>query len=1049
MSNTIKSNHDYFSRYNNLISQLNEQQRQAVFQIEGPVMVIAGPGTGKTQILALRVARILDQTDAAPYNILCLTYTDSAAMAMRRRLVEIIGPTAHEVHITTFHGFCNQIIQDNLSDFGAYRDLDLLSDLEKVDVYNEILNDLPEDHSLRKLKSGNAYEAKRLQSLFELMKRENYSTDDVKALIDEYLVKMKDPDQNPSFFYTRKSGDNKKGDLKEQTKWIPLAEKMDLLYEAAKLYGKYEEKLHSIGRYDYADMILWVIKKFKNDDVFLSRYQEQYQYILVDEFQDTNGAQKALLDLLVAFWEDNPNLFVVGDDDQAIYKFQGANLSNIASVKSRYNPFTVVLTDNYRSTQNILDSAQQLIEMNTERIVHHDETLTKNLKAALEADDSKVLLPEIREFSNITQEEAHLVKEIRRAYSEGANLGEYAIIYRSHSQIKNVAEALVRLKIPFNLKRRMNILDMPIIRNILNILYFINEESQSLNKGEHRLFEIMHYHFFQISSHDIAKISMYCRGNDDDARKPRHMKDVIGDKVLMESFGLKSVEKLLTFNEHLDIWISSISNYTLQVLFQTILEQGKILEYILKQPEKVWLLEVLSSLFEYIKEETSKEPRMSLSGFLDRIDKMEANNIGIPVQKVNYADNGIHLMTAHAAKGLEFNTVYIIGAISDKWEKTRANNRSYTYPDTMNADSDQNVEDERRLFYVAMTRARKNLIISYATADDNGKDLSPSQFIDEIAQSDRVSRRVIIVDADSVGDLQMQKLMPFIKTYELLEHDRIDEILQSYALSVTDLNKYLTCQLSFYFEKILRVPSARTKYLGFGNAVHRALDLYYRDVVKGLNPDAKQLITYYESAMNKYSSHFTAEEFNNMSVHGKMVLNKYYEDRIAGGDGALDYYPEMDIKNTEYKGIPIKGKLDRVNIYKDHAEVIDYKTGTYTSAKLKGPSDKDILGGDYWRQIVFYKILLDNEKKHNLHMTAGYMDFVEPNSKDELKNYKIVVSQEDIDQVGTQIQEAWEKIHNHEFLNGCGDDKCTWCNFVKNDYVAMGEMRFDESDSLD
>lgn len=1034
-------------QYNLTMSSLNSEQAKAVTQIEGPVMVIAGPGTGKTQILAVRVAHILSETDSAPYNILCLTYTDAATMSMRRRLAEIIGPTAHQIHIYTFHGFCNQIIQDNLSDFGDYRQLDLISDLERVDVYKTIIESLPDDHILKNLKAGPEFESGRLRHLFDLMKKENYTYQDVELKVTDYLEKMKDPDLNPdpSFFYTRPPKGFNKGDLNPRL-WNELEEKMNKLLKGAELFIEYQKILDKLGRYDYMDMILWVVNKFKEDDIFLARYQEQYQYLLVDEFQDTNGAQKDLLELLVAYWEEAPNIFVVGDDDQAIFKFQGANLSNIIDLKKEYNPYMVVLKDNYRSSQHILDLSKQLIEINTERIINEDDSLNKNLIAAGKELVNCTIIPEIREFKNISQELAYTASEIYKAYEQGVNLDEIAVICRNHSQIAPLAEVLVKKKVPINLRRRIDILKTPLIKNLLNILYFINEEYESLNKGEHRLFEIMHYHFFDINSQDAAKISMYCRGNDDDSDQPRHIKDIIGNNEVLEKLNLKSVDAIHSLNDLLDQWIMDISNVTLQVLFQKILNDGKVLKYVMNQPDKVWLLEVLTTFFESIKSETSKDPDMQLSEFLGMIDKMKENKLQLPVMKVNYSDNGVHLLTAHASKGLEFNTVYILGATANKWEKPKGGKKQYTFPDTMNADSRTTFEDDRRLFYVAMTRAKKYLYINYASKNDDSKDLSPSCFIDEISESPCATQNCVNVDSNILSDFQVHKLMPHLRKNELLEHDRINEILENYSLSVTDLNKYLSCPMSFYFEKILRVPTARTKYLGFGNAVHLALDLHFRDISKTQIKDKQNLLDHYHNAMNRYGSHFTQEEFKSLTALGKQILTRYFDENISMGNNAKSFEPEINIHNTEYKGIPIKGKLDRVDVFKDYVEVIDYKTGKpeNASAKFNKPNDKDPKGGDYWRQIVFYKLLLDSDKKHDWNMHSGFMAFVEPDKKDNLITKKITVSPDDLDVVGSQIKDTWTKIQNHEFLDGCQDDKCYWCNFVNNEYVGIGEPEPEE-----
>src|SRR5690606_11276108 len=347
---------------------LNPAQREAVDAIYGPVMVIAGPGTGKTEVLAMRIAALL-RSDAQinPYEILCLTFTEEATVAMRRRLLQIIGEDAHKIHIYTFHAFCNQIIQTNLEYFGI-RDLKPISDLERMEILYDIIEKLPEDNALRRLKGNLYYDARYLKSLFDLMKTEAWTPDRINEAIDFYLQDIRERDE---FKYKR--GNTKKGikpgDLKEE-QIKKEEEKMKRTRAAAAIYYIYQQRLNELGRYDFNDMILWVLKAFKEHPDFLRRQQERFQFLLVDEFQDTSGAQSELLYLLADYW-DEPNLFVVGDDDQAIFEFQGARIKNITEFYEKHKQAikVIVLKENYRSSQNVLNPAMDLIRHNEERLI--------------------------------------------------------------------------------------------------------------------------------------------------------------------------------------------------------------------------------------------------------------------------------------------------------------------------------------------------------------------------------------------------------------------------------------------------------------------------------------------------------------------------------------------------------------------------------------------------------------------------------------------------------------------------------------------------------
>lgn len=274
------------TQFRKIYEGLNEQQRNAVDTLEGPVMVIAGPGTGKTQILGARIGKLRLETDTQPENILCLTYTDAGVVAMRKRLLGFIGPDAYKVNICTFHAFCNDVIQDNLSMFEK-TSLDPISDLERIALLKELIDGFPKNHPLKRYRGDVYYEIRNLQQLFSTMKREGWTADFIKSRIDVYLTELP---TREAFVYQRNSGANKKGDLKKN-KIDEETEKMEKLRAAVDEFSRFQQMMRQKNRYDFDDMINWVIDAFNNNKNLLARYQEQYQYILVDEFQDTSGTQ--------------------------------------------------------------------------------------------------------------------------------------------------------------------------------------------------------------------------------------------------------------------------------------------------------------------------------------------------------------------------------------------------------------------------------------------------------------------------------------------------------------------------------------------------------------------------------------------------------------------------------------------------------------------------------------------------------------------------------------------------------------------------------------
>jgi DNA helicase-2/ATP-dependent DNA helicase PcrA len=660
---------------------------------------------------------------------------------------------------------------------------------------------------------------------------------------------------------------------------------------------------------------------------------------------------------------------------------------------------------------------------------------------------------EIKSYPNILQEEAQLVEFLAKEFETRKSLSHCAVIYRKHAQVNDIVQVLEKRGLPLNIVNRVNALKLPLIKNLCNILSYLEGELSAKGQNNRQLFEIMHYDFFGIRSTDISKIMTQIyrdfRGED---TENIGLDEAIVSADYLAKIDLNDPKAILRFGDLLAKWIGDIHNVTLQTLFQRILNEGGVLQTVLQSSEKTWLMQVLTTIFNLIKNESDKNPDFSIADFNLMITQMVDNKISLPVTKVVSAACGVHFLTAHRAKGLEYENVFIIGATEDKWNG-RSYNKSFAYPDTVNRDSDTNDEDERRLMYVAMTRAEKRLQLSFSRQKEDGKEIGPTKFVDEIANHEAVSMIEAGVTNAALNDYQYHRLLLSTKTPELLDHDLIDRVLANFSLSVTALNKYLKCPISFYFDTILQVPTARSKYMGFGRAVHFALENIYKKYNAKEVVDVDILINYFNKGMLDHKSHFTPKELKDMTAYGKQILPMYFEKYMGYDDQVLSYEVEYRIDNVQFKGVPIKGLIDRVDIFKDRVEVVDYKTGNPANkrAELKAINlaDAEDKGGDYWRQIVFYKILLMQDTKLQKEMTKGIMEFVEPDKNTgefTIKDYNI--NPDEIEAVGSQIVDAWTKIHNHEFSKGCGDENCNWCEFVKNDYVFTDQVVFDADDEM-
>lgn len=1045
----LTSGDKYYSAFEKELAKLNTEQKKAVEKIEGPVMVIAGPGTGKTQIIAARIGNILkSDTQAAPHNILCLTYTDAGTVAMRNRLINFIGPTAYRVNIYTFHAFCNEIIQHNPDYFGK-RELEPISELENIQLLQQLLNSLPSNHLLKRLKGDIYYDVSRMKNLFGKMKEEDWTPELVNEMIDDYLNDLPNRDE---FIY--KTSNSKKGYVKGDLKQNDIdkeKEKMEKLRAAAFLFPEYQKMMMELNRYDYSDMLLWVLNAFKKDENFLRGYQEWYQYFLVDEYQDTSGSQNELLQKLIDFWE-KPNVFVVGDDDQCIYEFQGARVKNMVSLLEKYEKDieVVVLKENYRSTQVILDGAKAVISNNQQRLINQQSLLekipgiTKSLSAAnTEMMDSKIQ-PKILQYYNIQHEEFSIVEEIERLKKQNIPLQETAIIYYQHKQASNIIDLLQKKNIPYNVRKQINILDLPIISQVITILKYLQSEHESPNSGEHLLFGIMHFRFFKISTRDISRLAGFISLINDQKRfkkEPRvSWREFLANKIELQNLKTENISAIIKFETVMTNLLSEVPNLTLAMLSEKVLNWTGLLASILDAPDKIWNLQVVNTFFDFVKNECAKHPRMTITDFLKMMDDMMENRIHLSVNKTVFEENGVNFITCHSAKGLEFRYVFLIGCTKDIWESSRGNMNSFSLPDTITFSSkeDENkMESSRRLFYVAMTRAKEYLQISFAGKTNEGKSLERTRFIEEISAGTDLKCAESYLPNEKIATYTSELLTEKIQLpSEILDKEFIKTRLEEYKLSVSDLNLYLDCPISFYYQRILKVPAAKSESLAFGIAIHSALKKLFDKMNISPNkqfPLKEEFVNDFRIALTKEKDGLTEQQFKNRIGLGEKILPEYYDKYVKEWNKII--VSEYSIGNIEIEGVPITGRIDKIEFNGKEVNMVDYKTGKidYALPKLKSPDEKNPEGGDYWRQIVFYQILMDNNKRKDWKMISGEFDFIE---KDEKKKgfikVRLQVAKEEVHIVKSQIKTVYQKIMNHEFSEGCGDKDCEWCVFVKN-----------------
>jgi DNA helicase-2/ATP-dependent DNA helicase PcrA len=408
----------------------------------------------------------------------------------------------------------------------------------------------------------------------------------------------------------------------------------------------------------------------------------------------------------------------------------------------------------------------------------------------------------------------------------------------------------------------------------------------------------------------------------------------------------------------------------------------------------------------------------------------------------------VNLLTVHGSKGLEFTHVFFAGCNSQYWEKKKNNNRGFHFPDTLFDSEIKNDEELRRLFYVALTRAETDLYISYYRFLSNGKEAEPSVFIEELrAGFDFPFEKPVLTHAE-LSDFQfllLQGEQP--PEMERVEMDFINRVLEKFQMNVTALNNYLKCPLEFYFKNLIRIPSPKNENTEFGSAVHKALEQLFRYMQDHENrfPDIPWFLAAFDTYMKRHRESFTREQFARRMEYGHIILPAYYEKYIHSWNKIVSI--ERPISKVAIGGVPAKGFLDKMEFDGKQVNVVDYKTGNPDNAKQKiqGPNEKQPLGGDYWRQAVFYKLLVDNSQL-GWQVISTEFDFIEPDKKKEYRKLKVYVSPEDEAIVTRQVTDTWTKIQNHDFYTGCGKEDCHWCQFVKTNKLTIPEGIAEEED---
>jgi len=971
---------------------LNAAQKEAVDTIEGPVMVIAGPGTGKTQILTLRIAKILLETDTRPENILALTFTNSGARAMRERLRTYIHDEAYRVGIFTFHSFAEHILSHYSSYFPAREFSQVITELEKAKLLEAILD----QHDFTEIVSAyDKYSSlKQVMGAIDDIKQEGFDPNEFEALLPKWEEEQLNSE---TMFYKRATGKYQVGDTKPAEKQ-KVEKRLAKAREIATIFTQYQRQLEKLNRYDFSDMILSVLRVFEHDENLKLDLQEQYQYILVDEHQDTNEGQNKLIQLLTdaEHLGGRPNLFTVGDEKQSIYRFQGASDKAFAHFKSHYKDVAVIeLDQNYRSTTAILSASHGLIQHS----LPSAQSLSSN-----RAEEHPV---SVCEFSDYKFELLYVVKDIKKKLEAGVSPDEIAIIYRSNKHLTDIKLLMQQFSVPYHVRSRDTLLDDPGVQMFINLIRVVMNPHD-----DHHLGKLLFANFLGLDplmvTDTLRKYSLERRSQKDSMKLIDLLKTLPAYETL-----ITLIATLQTFE----------ANHHFTETFKEALQQSGYLQHVLGSNDSRSGLRKIEILFNELRKQAEQSPHYSGVDFVAFIDATLAYNLNIEVTAANVG-KGVQCMTAHGSKGLEFEHVYLLNTARSNWEKSRGFS-SIALPLQRYAGE---VDDERRLFYVAITRAKTHLTISSSKQDWYGKALEPSQFISELSDDAVRFESVEDFEAESAGELvrflSSDTVIDSVLTPEYLKDRFLEE-----NISVTALNNYLDCPLKYLFRNLIKLPDVYTPALRYGDTMHRALESFFRQsVTGGLVPERNVLLEAYEQAMK--TSGFYTDDFEKYLRKGRQSLGMYYDyyHQDWSCKVSLEEYVRKEYVSGDYE-LTLSGMIDKIEYLEEigygKVRVIDYKTGKVFSKKST-KAQKEALE----RQIRFYHLLLQGYKNGELTIAEALLDFVEPTDDGVFEQKTLMVTNDDITSLKQEIDTMVNEVTDGTFLKkGCGKKDCVACIF--------------------
>jgi len=944
----------------NILQNLNAEQKEAVTHTDGPLMIIAGAGTGKTTVMTRRIAWLIEKELAKPDEILALTFTEKAAAEMEERVDQLLPYGYVDLWISTFHALCQRILQQHGLDVGLSNDAQLLTEVDAWLLVRQNIDKFNLDY----------------------YKPLGNPTKFLRALLNHFS-RAKDEDVDPEAYCKF---------VESQTD-IDVEEK-DRLLEIAGAYETYEQLLHDSNTLDFGALIMYTLKLFRKRPAILKRYREQFKYIIVDEFQDTNYAQYELVKLLA---EPKNNLAVVGDDDQAIYSFRGASVANILRFEDDF-PKTarVILTKNYRSQQGILDASYSFIQQNDPRRLETRLKETHGLDKKLQ---SQILgdahLEHIHADTLESEVKAVVDEMIALKKTHECTWADMAVLVRANDTAEPFLRGFDVHGIPYRFMALSGMYRKPIVLDAIALLRIVDRPYDSAS-----IYRILSHENLGIPERDLVTLTHEAK------KQGKSIVEVMSSSVTgLSPDGSRILREISDMLQELRVYARRRN--ALETMAQALKSSGlygAVLQ--LTEDEQAEHMNYLQQFYERVRRFVQISEHASLHDFLIEFEQeRKAGEEGGLQSNDQSGPDEVQVLTLHGAKGLEYRFVFIVNMVDLRFP---ASKRSAPIPlpsglkNNFQEDGDPHLEEERRLMYVGMTRAKERLYLTSGSDYGGSREKKLSRFLVELGHE--------------------KPLKPRSTNVHFLEEDIGDRVLTSGTqlpiptnFSFTQLTAYGHCPLQYKFAHLLKIPVFGNHAMSFGKTMHNTLQTFFEKILANKG-DMSKLSVNKKELMEIYNDQWIDEWYEDDKLRdlyreeGRVSLVRYYDELLVDIPKPLFLEKGFTLKLGD---ISIRGRIDRIDSVDGGVEIIDYKTGT--------PKDDSKLSATDKMQLLLYQLAARDifglePKKLTFH-------YLKDNSR-----ISFLGTDKELDALRDTIQETINGIRGREFEPTPGF-MCRFCDF--------------------